>query len=225
VHVIIAESQDGQPHERLSATQDKQFLEYPGRYQFAARQQRVQYEKLYGGNDFEYALVGILKIGYDHLVSGLTASLELEAFEVELTRFRSLLYPTPSPSTINTPVDIADLTRKQPWEYGILSHDGGKYMTSADPMSLSFRPMSTVHMSNKFLPASSQRDSVVTEAREQYTVCIIPASSNGEVTSTFEDLRKQLGLLDGRDGLRELRVLRGITPSADSDSIRFVCSE
>ncbi|KAF3051530.1 hypothetical protein E8E11_008010 [Didymella keratinophila] len=224
VHVILAERRDGQAHVRLIEEQEKQFFEHPGQCQFAARQERGEYEKLYKGNDFDYALVGISHIGYDHPAPGLTAALEFEAEKVELTRFRSLLYPTPSPSKINTPVDIADLTRKQPWEYGVLSHDGGKYMNSAYPMSLSFRPMSTLHMANKFLPASSQRNSVVTEAREQYTVCIISASSNVEVTSTFEDLRKRLGLLDGRDGLRELRVLRGITPSAGSDSIRIVCT-
>jgi hypothetical protein len=230
VHVLTAERQDGQAHERLNGKQEKQFLEFPGQYQFAARQERVEHKKLYKGNDFDYALVGILNIGYDHLAPALTAGLELEACVVELRRRQNLPPPTPSPSNINAPVDIADLTSKQPWEYRILSHDDGVYKDFAYPMNLSFQPMSTLHMANKFLPARSRRNSVVTEARQQYTMCIASASmqeinESGEVRSTFEDLRKQLGLPDGRDGPRELRVLRGITPDAHLDLVRFLCSK
>jgi hypothetical protein len=95
---------------------------------------------------------------------------------------------------------------------------------------MSFRPMSTLHLANKFLSARSRQNSVVTEVREQYTVCIVSASKqriieNEEVGRNFEELRKDLGLLDGQDGLREVRVLRGIALNTDSYSVRFVCSK
>lgn len=230
VNALIAESRDGQAQERLSEQQEKQFLEHPGRYQFAARQERVVSEKLYQGNDFDYALVGIMNIGSGHPAPELALGFGLEVYEVELKRLQDVPYPTPSPASIDAPVDIADLTSRQPWEYGILSQDYGEYKDTAYPMSLSFRPMSTMHMADAFLPARSRRNSVITEAKEQYTLCIISApvqriSENEKVKSTFEDLRTQLGLLDGRDGLREVRVLRDTTPGAGLHLVGFVCSK
>lgn len=230
VHVLTAKRRDGQTHERLDGLQEERFVEYTGQYQFAARQGRVEFEKLYKGNERDYALVGILNIGADHTTPGMTAGLTLEACEIELGRHQILLFPIPSTSEINAPVGIADLTSRQPWEYGILSHDDGKFKNSAYPMSMSFRPMSTLHLANKFLSARSRQNSVVTEVREQYTVCIVSASKqriieNEEVGRNFEELRKDLGLLDGQDGLREVRVLRGIALNTDSYSVRFVCSK
>ena len=230
VHVLIEESQGGQARERLNEKQEKEFLEYPGKYQFATRQDSLETEMLYQGNDFDYALIGILDIGSDHLEPDLTAGLKLEASGLELRRHQSLLYPTPSPSNVDAPVDIADLTSKQLCKYGVIPHDHGEYKDPAYPMSLSFRPMSILQMANKFLPVRSRRNSVIRESGEQYTVCIVSVSmhriiENEEAGSTFGDLRKQLRLLHGRDGLRELRVLRGIKPSADSHLVRFVSSK
>ncbi|KAF3046594.1 hypothetical protein E8E12_011124 [Didymella heteroderae] len=229
IHVLAAEIRNGEDKVHLHEQQENRFLEYPGRYEFAARQERVEFEKLYGGNDFDYALIGITNIGYGHSASELTPGVEFEAYKVELRRHENLAYPPSSPGSISAPTDIADLTSKLPWEYGILSYDDGEYKDTAYPMSLSFQPMSTLHMANVFRPERNRRNSMNTEAVEQYSMCIVSASmqgiaEDGRDGTAIEDLRVKLGLLDGRDGLRELRVLRAITRSAASEFVHFVCT-
>lgn len=214
-----------QGSEQVSDLQKTQYLESLGSRDFMARQERAVFETLYQGNDFDNAFIGIIATEA-HVERKTAWGLYEERYEVKLQRCEQTQYPN-QPHT-EVPVDIADLTSKYPWEYGVLSYDDSEYSDTATPMSLTFRPMSTLHMANKFLSERSRPHSFQMEATEQYFICIVSISSgltsrNRRDNKSIGNLREMIGLLDGLEGLRELRVLQTIARNEEPEIVRFVC--
>jgi hypothetical protein len=222
IDVYAAENQSAEDPEHLSEQQEKKFLGFPGQYNFAARQRRTEFEKLFRGNDFSYALIGI-GIATPHSSMASIPGFRQEIYEIELRKSEKTQYPRRPP--IEVPLDVADLTSRHLWEYGVLSYDGSDYADTATPMSLEFQPMSMLSIAAKAALDGSHRQPVKGEVTESHFVSVVSVSYLlPNVTPHDEHLvktvRDMVGLLDGLQGLRELRVLRTI---AHSD-LRFLCS-
>ena len=225
IDVLGAEAGDARDLKDSFDVQEQQLLEWLGLHDFKTRQERKIVEKLYQGNDFDNAFIGLITSN-SRVEKNSVCGFKWDRYSIELQKCQPSQFPG-SPY-VEAPVDIAELTRKQPWEYEVLSYDESEYSDTATPMSLTFHPMSTLGMTDKFLPGSGDQRLVKTEAEEEYTMCILsvpadPISRSQCDEILVEDLRERIGLQDGVEGLQELRVLRKIAHKDGTETVCFLC--
>ncbi len=233
IHVLgieMKEDGDSEHSESLKRTfeaQEQQFAGLLGRYNFVVRQEETVLNNLYKGSGSGNAYIGL--IGSESRgEQGSRNDFRGETYPVELHKHESRPYPNCTP--VDVPVDIADLTKRQPWEYGVLEYDVSDYFDTAYPMSLSFRPMSTLGLAEDFLPESEHKPNAQSETGNEYTMCILSLSieisySTENGTTGDDELRKYAGLQEGARGLRELNVLRTTGSQYKSRIVKFLCGK
>lgn len=221
ISVLSAEDEDAQDPKR---SHDKiAFNRLRDRCDFVARQEKETTARLYqGGLDFNSAIAALT--GRDRW--NLNAESQWKHHFVKLEACKRIAYP--HPFQVAAPLDIAELTTKQPWEYGVLPSDDSQYSDAAYPMSLTFRPMSTIGSVSTFQQEHADRSVPETIAEGEYAVCIIlvqadPSRWSRHNEKPIEDLRTSLGLQDGAVGLCELSVLRVNDGGDNEQTVRFLC--
>jgi hypothetical protein len=211
IDIVSADLEHAQDLKR--AATEKWMERLLNNHRFAVQQTKEVFEDLYDGNDFGAAVVALIKTD-DRTEKDLECKHKWEQYAVEIDVCER--YPYSIPDNIKAPLDISDLLSKQPQEYGSISQDDSSYSDTAYPMSLTFRPMSTLRMANKFRRNSGGSDSIDRPeldavATDAYATAVIHVklktpSSQFDGNST-ENVREMLGLQDEVDGLRELSVL------------------
>ncbi|KAF9699748.1 hypothetical protein EKO04_002197 [Ascochyta lentis] len=208
ISIVSAEAE--QAHDLKNDLKGKRMEEFFGSYSFVAQQQKDIFENLYEGNNFNAAVVALTRTD-KRAEKKLECRFQKEHYSIELGVCKKIAYP--GPDHVEAPLSIAELTRKQPWEYGVLSCDESRYSDTAYPMSLTFQPMSTLTTANKFQSEPMDRPTIEQAAADKYATCVICFEL--DVTSqldedTTEHLRESGKLQDGVQGLRELSILRMI---------------
>jgi hypothetical protein len=220
IAVMTSETGDGSILDHESNVGEPQTAQFVDGHHFVARQEKEVIAQLYDGNHFDHATSALIKTS-DLMKITLECELNWKRYSFELHKCEKNLHP--SPANVEAPANIADLTKKQPWEYGILSLEESKYSDTAYPMNLTFRPMSTLSMADKFHPEPSDRTNVELASTNEYAMCIVGFIISPQFVmsgAAFIDyLRTMARLQDGVDGLRELSVL---TESRYPDKIKFL---
>ncbi|KAJ8115072.1 hypothetical protein OPT61_g3188 [Boeremia exigua] len=222
----VSDPKHTQDLERRSGVHEQQFVELLDQHNFVARQKGAELENLYQSNDFGDAFVGLVSSDLRRDQDS-RDGFRWDRFSVELQKCEPSPYP--SCTQVDVPVDIADLTGRQPWEYGVLRYDDSEYSDTAYPMDLNFRPMSTIGMANKFVAESDHQQIEQSKADNGYTMCIISLSAefshlNNDSRDEIDDLREEIGLQDGIQGLRELSILRMTGSQTERQNVRLLCA-
>lgn len=219
IAVMIPEAGDGNILTHEFSVGELQNARLVDGHHFVAQQEKEVIAQLYDGNHFDHATTALIKTS-DLMKITLECEPHWKQYSFELHKCEKNLYP--SPANVEAPANIAELAKKQPWEYGVLSLEDSKYSDTAYPMNLMFRPMSTLSMADKFHPEPSGRSNVELAATNDYAMCIVEfiilphCVESG--AALIDYLRTTARLQDGVDGLRELSVL---TKSGYPDRIKF----
>ncbi|KAH6638228.1 hypothetical protein C7974DRAFT_391113 [Boeremia exigua] len=231
IDVLSAETKDTSELEhskdakQMSKLQEQQFVELLNRHRFVARHEQAVVENLYQGNCFGNAFFGLIRsdlCGEKDIKGGFSS----ERYSLELQKLEPGLHPTCAHTDV--PTDIAHLTRKLPWEYAVLKFDTSEYSDTAYPMNLSFRPMSTLAMADKFLSESDGLSTTCAEVGNAHAVCIVSKLVDSGYPTGIDkdanDSRAEMGLHDGVKGLQELSILQMTGNQAKNKTVRFLCS-
>ncbi|KAF2622686.1 hypothetical protein BU25DRAFT_414935 [Macroventuria anomochaeta] len=196
------------PKQKLDV-QEEQFVQLLSRHDFVARQEKKSIWSYYVDSRFEDAIAALVKTE-NRRHQDLKCGLKWKQFSIELHKCGQTPYPA-SPH-VGMPLNIADLIKKQPWEYGVILHDqSSQYWDTAYPMSLSFQPMMVLSKANIFLPERVNRQTVEPTTADEYAMAIIcvklKVASFELDKHLVESLRELVGLQDGVSGLRQLNLL------------------
>ena len=219
--VITPEIEDGEAWNYQPNAGGSQTLQLLNRHLFVARQEKDTTAQLYDGNDFDYAIIALTKTVDLEGEEDTRHGLQWSRYAIELHKCEQNVYS--KTVIVEAPTSIAELIEKEPWEYGLLSPDESKYSDTAYPMNLTFRPMSTLSMAEKFQPDHKDRSTARAETTDEYAMCIIEFTISPHYVSSgaslIDDLRFKAKLEDGADGLRELSVL---IDARSPDTIKFL---
>jgi hypothetical protein len=208
-----------------SGIHELQLPEPTSRYSFVGQQERVVVEKHYQGNHFGDAIFGLMRL--DHSEEKFPQSKHTWTRHVlEFEKRAPALYPDCRITEV--PVNIADLIVKQPWEYGLISYDTSVYSSTADPMSLTFQPMSTMDVPDEPLGESEHRGDGELETDKHHIMCMlslpdIPIGVSEPRDKAIEEMRNKIGLQNDAQGLREVRILRSTSDEDSSKTTQLIC--
>lgn len=198
-----------------------------GSYDFVAQHEAEAVARLYQGNDFGDAVVGISK-GDVRVHPEPKDRLRREHFSIKLHKYK----PTVHQSCTYTEValNIADLTKKKLWEYGVLEYDDSDHADTAYPMDLSFQPMMTIGSADNLISDSDHQLSVQSGDGRRYYMCIVSLTeeandSNQVSKGIIENLRNKVGLHDGVEGLREISLLRVTGVQSGTRAVQLLCGK
>lgn len=208
-----------------SGIQELQLPEPTSRYSFVGQQERAAVEKHYQGNHFGDAIFGLMQS--DHSEERFPQSKHTwTRYVLEFEKRAPAHYP--DCRTTEVPVNIADLIVKQPWEYGLISYDTSVYSSTADPMSLSFQPMSTMDVLHEPLGESEHRGDGELETDKYHIMCMlslpdIPIGVSEPRDKAIEEMRNKIGLQNDAQGLREVRILQSTSGEDSSKTTQLIC--
>lgn len=192
--------------ETISGAEMQQAIDLLSQHRFVTCQQGKPQENLYRGRIFDNALIALIesesRMGERHfnLDSG------WRHYSFAFQKYETALYPANAQTKV--PVNIADLVKRQPYEYGVLPFDSSGYSETAYPMSLAFRSMSTLEVGDRVNPPESK----VPELGEVFAMCIITLQDQYVDASDDEEkidsLRSKIGLQAGTPGMQKVSALR-----------------
>jgi hypothetical protein len=210
-----------------SGIQELQLPEPTSRYSFVGQQEGAAVEKHYQGNHFGDAIFGLMQS--DHSEEKHPQSKHTwNRYVLEFEKRAPALYP--DCRTTEVPVNIADLIVKQPWEYGLIPYDTSVYSDTADPMSLTFQPMSTMDVPDEPLGESEHRGDGELETEKHHIMCMlslpgIPIGVSEPRDKAIEEMRNKIGLQNDAQGLREVRILQSTSGEDSSKTTQLICGK
>lgn len=196
-------------------------------YDFVTQHKDEAGARLYQGNDFGNAVVGLFK-GDVREHPKPKDRLGREQFSIRLHKYEPIVHQSCTHTEVA--LNIADLTKKKPWEYGVLDYDASDYADTAYPMDLSFQPMMTIGSTDNFSSDHDHQLSVQPGDGSRYSMCIVSLTEetnglNQVGKGVIEGLRNEVGLHDGVQGLREISLLRMNSGQSGTRAVRLLCGK